>query len=269
MKLTRIGTDESALPAGADALLQQWYRQIDAAIDACSSSVAMAVRVMPGQRIEGFGTAFFYSRHGWPFLVTAGHVLEDVIDSIQRGRGAGLLTRGRKAMIHLSKLEFFHQKELDIAVAPLWKQPSQTYAHVTFFDEKQVCPNFPEDRLYAFTGFPWTKNKTYTGREIRPHQRIATFAKHSLESIDDASPFVYFPVEPDRLHTSDLKPTQWALPDGARGMSGGPVFAVRGTPFKPILDVCGIGTAWVPQSNHVKALRFELFDAWLSQHLHW
>ena len=252
---------------GSDALLRRWYANIDAVIDARNRSVAMVVRVVPGPRAESFGTGFFYSKDGWPFFITARHVIDDACSSIQRGEGAFLMVRGRKDVINLSKAEFFCSTDWDVAVMPLWKNGITNCSHIECLTSAEVDMR-PEVCLFAFTGFPASKNKTYTNQEIKPNQRVMTFPAHDLESSVQAFPFLTFPMDRKKLHDSALKHTNLKFPQGLAGMSGGPVFAIRGGIDHPTMALFAMGVAWQNGSS-LKALRFDLVDAWLSQYFTW
>ena len=250
-----------------DDLLRHWYARIDAGIDARRACVAMVVRVIAGPRVEGFGTGFFYLKDGWPFFVTAMHVVADANESIQRGHGAFLIVRGRKGVIDLSKSEFFCSAEWDAGIAPLWKRPAQSYSHVEFLSSSEVGPPL-EATLFAFTGFPASKNKTYTAREVKPVQRIITFSKTEPNPTDQALPFLSLQIESGQLHTSELDRTNLDFPQGLAGMSGGPVLAVSGSIDRPKLTLCGMGIAW-RDNNSLKVLHFDLVDVWLTRYFTW
>jgi hypothetical protein len=99
--------------------LKYWYANIDTALDACASALAMVVCVVHGPRVESFGSGFFYLKSGWPYFITAKHVVDDALSNTECGRGAFLVTRGRRGVIDLSKMEFLCASEWDVAVAPL------------------------------------------------------------------------------------------------------------------------------------------------------
>jgi hypothetical protein len=248
-------------------LLRRWYESIDAAIDSRRRAVAMVARVVPGPRIEAFGTGFFYLRDGVPFFVTAKHVLDDAVTSNQRGQRTALITRGRKELIDILRYEFFAQAELDIAVAPLINEPATAYSHVDFLTPDDIG-SLLQPGLFAFTGFPASKNKTYTTQQLKPHQRVITFDRNSTDAADLASHFLEFPIDPGLFHKSDLSSMSMDLLGGLAGMSGGPVFTIGGTIDRPLLSVCGIGVAWSIR-RALKILRFDLADAWLSQYKTW
>lgn len=241
------------------------YRHIDERVDAKRACVALVARTAPGRRIEGFGSGFFYEKNGWPFFITAKHVLDDVNTAIQRGQLPFLLARGRKGFLKLTGLEFFALDDLDLAVAPLWRIPSPSYAHVDFFTEHEVATPSAKEYL-AFTGFPARRNKTYTDQEIKPEQRILTLTSIAAELAD---PFLILPIERKGMHDSELRSMNIDFRDGLPGMSGGPVFSVRGTLDMPTLRLCGIGLAWHPESSTLKVLRMDLVDAWLENFLDW
>lgn len=259
--MSNLGFDDS------DDFLRNWYAKIDARIDARCRCVAMVVRIVPGPRVESFGTGFFYLKDGWPFFVTAKHVLDDAQKSIEKGQGAFLITRGRKGVIDLSKSEFFCSADWDLAVTPLWRRTAAQYSHVEFLAHNEVSPP-PEVGLFAFTGFPASKNKTYTMQEIKPHQRVITFTEPTLEPGDQALPFLSFPIDRRMLHTSHLSHASLEFPQGLAGMSGGPVLAVDAGADSAKLTLCGMGVAWRKDSS-LKVLRFDLVDAWLSQYFNW
>ncbi|MDH0865870.1 hypothetical protein [Mitsuaria sp. GD03876] len=242
-----------------------WYRRVDQRIDARASCVALVVRTLPGQRLEGFGSGFFYERAGWPFFITAKHVLDDVRASIQQGQLPFLLVRGRAGLVKLTSIEFFAQEELDLAVAPLWQRPSSSYRHVDFFTESEIAAPAADDQ-FAFTGFPASRNKTYTGQVPKPEQRILTIQGASGPL--GLSPFLTLPFDSKGLHDSALRPASMPLPNGLSGMSGGPVFSVHGPLDQPTLRLCGVGVAWNPDCA-LKVLRFDVVDAWLGNHLQW
>ena len=250
-----------------DALLRRWYAAIDAAIDARNRCIAMVVRVVPGSRIEGFGSGLFYSKDGWPFFVTAKHVLDDVQSSIQRGEGAFLKVRGRKEIINLSKSEFFCSAEWDVAITPLWRTEAASYSHVEFLTSAEVGLR-SEAELLAFTGYPASRNKTFSKQEMKPNQRVITFTKPKLESSDPGFPFLLFPIARKGLRTSDLGHTSLEFPQGLGGMSGGPVFAIGGTIERPTMSLSAMGVAWQAIGS-LKALRFDVVDAWLSHYFTW
>ena len=227
----------------------------------------MVARVVPGPRLEGFGTGFFYLKDGVRFFITAKHVLDDAIKSNQHGQRTALFTRGRKEIIDLLKHEFFVQQELDIAVAPLLGEPAATYSDIDFLTINDLGSPF-QPGLFAVTGFPASKNKTYTTQKLKLHQRAITFDRSSAEPVDATSCFLEFPVDPRALHTSDLSSTNMDFPGGLAGMSGGPVFAIGGTLDRPLLGICGVGVAWSDR-RALKILRFDLADAWLSQYNAW
>ncbi|WP_189347285.1 trypsin-like peptidase domain-containing protein [Undibacterium macrobrachii] len=250
----------------AKDLLKHWYGNIDDAIDKRRRSVAMVVRTVPGPRVEAFGTGFFYEKDGIPFFVTAKHVLDDMITSNQRGQRTILVTRGRKEFIDILKYEFFAQPELDIAVAPLLSESFSTYSHVEFWTANEI--GSPLDLgLFAFTGFPASRNKTYTTQELKPYQRVITFDRTLVDSGIDSC-FLEFPINSRELHSSALISMNLDFPEGISGMSGGPVFAVGGTIDQPLLSVCGMGVAWSNRCT-LKILRFDVVDVWLSQYKIW
>jgi hypothetical protein len=252
----------------ADAL-KWFYANMDRRIDSLTNCVAMIVRGVPGQRIESFGSGFFYSKDGWPFFITAKHVLDEVETSIHRYRGAFVLVRGQKEVISMSGMEFFSFPEWDIAISPLWKLPSDSYAHAEFLQVSDIAYQIDSSNFFAFTGYPSARNKTYTGREVKMQQRAITLpVPEFLELRNVTSPFIYFELTEENLHDSDLNKVSMPFPEGLHGMSGGPVFQISGTPDMQILKLLGVGISW-RKDKQLKAVRFDAIDFLLSQHLSW
>lgn len=242
------------------------YRRVDDRIDAKRACVALVARTAPGRRIEGFGSGFFYERAGWPFFITAKHVLDDVNIADQCGQSSFLAVRGRRGNVKLTGAEFIVFDDLDLAIAPLWKLPSSNYAHIDFFNDAEVATPRAMDYM-AFTGFPASRNQTYTNQEIKPEQRILTLASSATASSISA-PFFMLPIEKKGMHDSELRSMNMNFPDGLSGMSGGPVFSVRGTLDMPMLHLCGVGLAWRPDST-LKVLSLDAINALLENFLDW
>lgn len=251
----------------AEEMLKKWYANIDISLDRDRRAVALVVRVIPGPRIEGFGSGFFYKKNGVPFFITAKHVLDDAITSNHRGERTVLITRGCKEFIDILKYEFFVQPEFDIAIAPLSTATSTAYSHIEFLTPSNLGSPL-EPGLFAFTGFPASKNKTYTNQQIKPHQRVIMFDRSNSDPLKATSYFLEFPINPREFHKSDLTLTNMEFPSGLSGMSGGPVFKIGGTIDSPQLKICGVGIAWSDR-RALKILRFDLADIWLSQYHNW
>lgn len=249
-----------------ESLRRFWYRRVDERIDDKRACVASVVRTLPGQRLEGFGSGFFYQKAGWPFFITAKHVVDDVQSSIQQGQLSFLLVRGRKGLLKLAGVEFLVLGEFDLAVAPLWKLPSTNYAHVDFLTEVDVVSPTAKD-FFAFTGFPASRNKTYIGRAPKLEQRVLTLTASS-NAPSESFPFVFLPIIKKGMHNSNLEKITIDFPNGLEGMSGGPMFTVHGTLDVPALGLCGVGMAWHSESV-LKALRMDIVDAWLENFLDW
>lgn len=245
------------------ALLKQFYKNVTQKIEAIRARIAIAVQELPGARGEGFGTGFFYEKSGWPFFITAKHVVDDIQKNCISNRLTVLFVRGRKGVIKLPGLEFFCRHDMDFAAAPLWKRPKETYAHVDFFNEKDVSSfsgNF-DRRFFAFTGFPTARNKTYTGQPVKPNQRnITMFIKENPHELENPSPFLYFGLDSNHMYDSNFEKMATGIP---HGMSGGPVFEVENTFESPLLKLAGVGLACLPEANLLKAMRFDLIDIWL------
>lgn len=261
-------TSEGATGAGPLPALQWFYNQLDDSIDRLKSSIAMVVHVVPGPRVESIGTGFFYSKDGWPFFVTAKHVIDQVQASIQTGRDAFAVVRGSKAVLPFSRLESFCFSELDIAVLPLWKSSKGSCSTFEFLDSSQVANRFSASSFFAFTGFPVSRNKTYTSSELKPHQRVITLPVPRFDALELASsPFIEFELGAD-LHDSSLRRTSLPFPAGLHGMSGGPVFQIDGPVTRPYPRLLAVGIAWL-RTQHLKAVRFDLLDVLLAEHLAW
>jgi hypothetical protein len=243
--------------------LQWFYSEIELKVDSLNKAVAMMVQVVPGPRVEGFGSGFFYEKDGWPFFISAKHVIDDAQKYIYQNSAVGLITRGRKGVIKISGMEFFQDKNCDIAVAPLWRRPAQSYSHVEFLKKSDIARQSEQSDLnfYAFTGFPASRNKTYTGQQIKAHQRIITLsATGNSQSDDKVSPFKFFNFDPKNMYSSSLDKILMNYP---QGMSGGPIFEIVGpiNNFTPKLT--GIGLACIPETNQLKSMRFDVVDMWL------
>jgi len=245
------------------------YSQIEERIEERNKSVSLVATTTFAKGLQGFGSGFFYERDGWPFFITAYHVLEDSIEYIRKNTGAFLITRGRKEFISLSKLEFFFDRDLDIAVAPLWKMPKEGYAHIKFFKYEDVAILDQNSRLrpFAFTGFPASRNKAHTGQEMKPCQRnITMLISNAWPTDDPISPFIYFDFDRKNMWGSDLSKISMPYPEG---MSGGPLFEFTGQIDQLVPKLAGVGISCLPQTNHLKVLRFDFIDAWLSSYFQW
>lgn len=247
-------------------ILKRYYSTISDKVDALQKSLAMVVQVVPGPRLECFGSGFFYEKNGTSFFITAAHVLRDIKKYRDSGRASFLITRGEKEVIPLLGLEFFCTDELDIAIASLERLAPSDYSHIRLIKHSEVAFDrvLSEKNFYCFTGFLASQNKTYTGQLIKPQQRIITISLS--KNNEPSSPFIYFEFDPRNLLDSELKKLSTSWPEG---MSGGPVFEMRGPVENQVAVLVGMGVACTTEQPRLKVLRFDVIDAWLSQYPTW
>jgi hypothetical protein len=119
-----------------------------------------------------------------------------------------------------------------------------------------------EKSFYSFTGFPASKNKTYTGQEIKAYQRhITLFMSDTSSKPTITSPFLFFEFDPKQMFDREFEKISMGYP---AGMSGGPVFEITGSINDPTPKLAGMALSCLPKTNQLKMVRFDLIDQWLT-----